>query len=890
MMQTDLYQRAKEIFLRICDAPAGERAGMLAESCDGDAALRAEVEGLLSHDEGDDALADSGAMAPGARVGQYTIVRQIGAGAMGLVYEATQQRPQRTVALKVVRSGAASASLRRRLEHEAAALARVQHPGIAAVYETGIDGASGAPFFAMELVRGEPLTAGAARLGLDLEARIELLAAICDAVQHAHQRGVIHRDLKPSNILVDESGRARVLDFGIARITAPDGAATLQTLPGQVIGTLAYMSPEQAAGDPEAIDVRADIYALGAIAYELLAGRPPLDVAAKSIPEALRLIQQVEPPKLGALDRRLRGDLEIIVAAALEKDPQRRYQSAASLAGDLRRALRDEPIVARAPTTFYQLRKFARRQRGLVAATGAIAATLVLAAIVSVVFAVRADAQRARAEAAQGRAEARFDQVRALANVFLFDMHDMIAPLAGSIEARRRLVETGLTYLDSLAAEAQDDPHLLEELAEAYFRIGDIQGNPRRANLGDVEAALASYDQSVELRRRAAQLDPAADRQVKLMLTHIAIGETLTSSERPGDALARFEAARSGLERERTRRPEDVDVLDTLSLAEGRTGSALLDMGRLEEALRHFEACLALAERVAELEPTDAMRRRVTIALNEVGRALGRMGRDDESLPYYERSMAIRAAAAAAAPQDTRAQRDLALAHHRLSDVHRAAGNYEAALSEARSAHAILSDIEATSPTEARARYDLAVAEHKIAGILETDRPAEALEHHRAARQIMVALSAENPDNLFYATGALLPQERVAHSLRLLHRYEDAQAEYQMAIDMAERIHASSTSDVRPWTALASAQRGIGLSLLAQGEAAEDDAAAAALRARAAEWLSACLATLAQMEALDMTPTRDDLTREQLEALLAECRQEARGSGTAAAPTARAPR
>src|SRR5690606_5142334 len=175
------------------------------------------------------------------------------------------------------------------------------------------------------------------------------------------------RDLKPSNILVDESGRARVLDFGIARVTAPGEAGRMNTLPGQVIGTLTYMSPEQSTGDPDAVDARADIYALGALAYEVLAGSPPLDLADRPLPEALSMIQNRTPARLGTLDRRLRGDFETIVATALEKDPARRYQSAETLAGDLRRALRNEPLVARAPTTLYQLRKFARRRRGLVA-------------------------------------------------------------------------------------------------------------------------------------------------------------------------------------------------------------------------------------------------------------------------------------------------------------------------------------------------------------------------------------------------------------------------------------------------------------------------------------------------------------------------------------------
>ncbi len=404
-MTTDLYTRAKDVFLRVCDAPREDRAAILAAACDGDSALRTEVETLLVYDEDEAGFDAAGALTPGDRVAQYTIVRIIGTGAMGLVYEAQQERPSRTVALKIVRSGVSSASLRRRLEHEAAALARLQHPGIAAVYETGLDEEAGAPFFAMELVRGEPLTQDAARRGLSVEARVELLASICDALQHAHQRGVIHRDLKPSNILVDEGGRARVLDFGIARITAPDAAQAIRTLPGQVIGTLAYMSPEQAAGDPEAIDARADIYALGAIAHELLAGALPLDIVGKPIPEALRMIQEHPPPRLGAVDRGLRGDLEIIVATALEKEPDRRYQSAESMAGDLRRALRNEPIVARAPTTFYQIRKFTRRHRPLVAAAALVIVAMVGATAISVRQAGVAMAARDVAEDQKLRAD-----------------------------------------------------------------------------------------------------------------------------------------------------------------------------------------------------------------------------------------------------------------------------------------------------------------------------------------------------------------------------------------------------------------------------------------------------------------------------------------------------
>jgi len=252
MTSSDLYQRAKEAFLKVCDAEPAERVPLLDRLCADDESLRTEVLSLLSHDLDDGAFGDH--LLPGSTLGGFEVVRVLGEGAMGVVYEARQRNPERSVALKIVR-GAASASSRRRFEHESTALARLQHPGIAAVYESGINRSTGSPYFAMELVQGEPLVAHAATLSF--HGRVELLAQIADAVQHAHQRGVIHRDLKPGNILVDEQGHPRVLDFGTARLNAKDGAtATLRTLPGQVVGTLAYMSPEQAAGDTAAIDAR----------------------------------------------------------------------------------------------------------------------------------------------------------------------------------------------------------------------------------------------------------------------------------------------------------------------------------------------------------------------------------------------------------------------------------------------------------------------------------------------------------------------------------------------------------------------------------------------------------------------------------------------------------
>ena len=260
-------------------------------------------------------------------------------------------------------------------------------------------GDDGRPFFAMEFIRGMPLDEYARSRGLDPAARLELLAKVCDAVQHAHDKGVIHRDFKPGNILVDESGQPKVLDFGVAHVTAADLLTTSsRTRTGQLLGTLSYMSPEQLAADPAGLDGRSDVYTLGVILFELLAHRLPYHLDQLPVHEVARVIEQQEPSRLGSIDTLYRGDVEIIVAKALEKDKTRRYASAGDLASDIRRYLRGEAILARPASALYQLRKFARRNKALVAGVSGIFAALLVGTVVSILFALRADRERSRGE------------------------------------------------------------------------------------------------------------------------------------------------------------------------------------------------------------------------------------------------------------------------------------------------------------------------------------------------------------------------------------------------------------------------------------------------------------------------------------------------------------
>jgi non-specific serine/threonine protein kinase/serine/threonine-protein kinase len=665
-MEAERWERIKAVFQETFEHDPAERAAVLDTACGGDAALRDGVERLLRAHAGAagflDALPwlsvaavpssdeDDAGPAP-VRIGPYRVERELGRGGMGTVYLAERDEPglHKTVAIKVVRRGMDTEFVLRRFRTERQILAGLDHPGIARLYDGGTT-EDGRPYFVMEYVAGETLLAYCDGRRLSLAERLRLFQRVCAAVQYAHQGLVVHRDLKPSNILVTPEGEPRLLDFGIAKVMTTQGTDEEAAATATVfrIMTPEYASPEQVRG--ERVTTASDVYSLGVILYELASGHRPYRVEGRLAAEVERVVLEhepsapsqavgrmevltgrdggdpvtVTPEAVGAnrgtaparLRRLLRGDLDTIVLTALHKDPARRYATPAELADDLGRHLDGLPVRARPDRWSYRATKFVRRHRVAVAAAAVAVASLAGGLGAAVWEARRAEQQRTRAER-------RFNDVRKLANAVMGELDDAIRDLPGSTPARRLLVTHALAYLDGLAREAAGDHGLQLDLAAAYEKVGDVQGRPTYANLGDFAGARRSYEKALSIRRALSALDPnAVGTQRALADTYRRLGRLLQVSGSRAEATADYEQAHSIATRLAQSHSQDLGLQELLAA----THCDLAWHLAMEDAPRargHAEAALVISERLVALRPGDfSTQERLAISLERVGRAL----------------------------------------------------------------------------------------------------------------------------------------------------------------------------------------------------------------------------------------------------------------------------
>ncbi len=663
-MNTERWRRIRELFEASLDLPEDEQEEFVGVAASAEPEIRDEVLRMLEADREESSIvhvaeraAQEGRPSPevallaqkppesdvqGTRIGSYSLRRPIASGGMGTVYEAEQERPQRRVALKMLRIGLTSPSALRRFQYESEVLAKLRHPGIAQVYEAGTHTEEvgpqtlETPWYAMEFVEGaRPVVAFANDGGLSTEERVQLFLQVIDAVHYGHQKGVIHRDIKPGNILVDASGRVKIIDFGIARATNTDDVrATLQTEAGEILGTLQYMSPEQLDFESD-VDTRTDVYALGMVLYELLCHRLPYDIGRMAIHEAARVIRDEQPERPSTILRALSGDLEAICLMALEKEPRRRYASAEAFGADLRRFLAREPIEARFPSVAYQLSMFARRNRALVVAAAAIVLVLIAATTVSVDYAI--EAARANKEARDERDDAvlaRDAEARERSRAELAER--AAEERLVEVQEESRKASAVSDYLAELLSTAHPGNVGRDALVTDLLKRARVEVGPRFAEWPDVRAELRGVlgttylglglveEGEAEVRRALATLDETgvpedSDQRIELEFNlaaalyrrgSIAEAETildglLEKAERvfgPDHRLPYETRSSLAVLRTEQARYEEAESLHREAI-EGLTRIQGADALGVTDAVERYTVLLLLLDRLDEAEP-----------------------------------------------------------------------------------------------------------------------------------------------------------------------------------------------------------------------------------------------------------------------------------------------
>ena len=789
-----------EIFNEAKVRPEGaERDAFLAGACRGEAGLMEQVVSLLRSNEraGDFFLkhtqltppADPLTEKPGDRIGRYKLLEQIGEGGCGVVYMADQEEPvRRRVALKVIKLGMDTKSVIARFEAERQALAMMDHSNIAKVFDAGATDA-GRPYFVMELVRGVKITDYCDQNNLSTEDRLKLFAQVCQAIQHAHQKGIIHRDIKPSNILVTISepgapGCPKVIDFGIAKATSDQRLTdkTVFTAFEQFIGTPAYMSPEQAMMTSLDIDTRTDIYALGVLLYELLTGRTPFDAAelmAAGLDAMRRIIveqeparpstrlstmlagdlttiarhRQAEPARLGTL---LRGDLDWIVMKCLEKDRNRRYETASDVAMDLQRHLQSEPVLACPPSAAYRFRKFARRNRAALVMASALGLAMIITVIGLVIsnrLVTREKEEKAialsRALKEKERADQNLSKAREAVKAYLLKASENPLLQTGDFQPlRKELMETAIPFYEEFVRQDQQNLDLEFERGRAYDDLGFL-----RDGMGELEQATADFEQAKGIFQRLATRFP--DKPVY----RLRLAEGCNSRGGVFKDLSQFDAAEKEFSQALTLMDELLagpdapsECRETLARIQGNLGTLLRDAGRLPEAEPLLREAIATREKLLEQKPDSlAIRGQLSTSWNNLGSILTAGHKADEAEKAFEKALGVLDAAevnqiAAGSPMLVRFQHLRAQAWSNLGTIRNGASRFAEAEQAIREALTIKEKLVERFPSIPQHRQELGAAFNNLGTVLTSlNRVDEGKSAYEKAIRLYERLAADSP-------------------------------------------------------------------------------------------------------------------------------------------------
>ena len=837
---TEPSGKAKELFLAVLDYSADDRAAYLSAACGADVVLRQRVEALLqAHDESagagplglDSATTrdvnpspDEGAQTTIA--GRYRLLETIGEGGMGSVWVAQQTEPvRRKVAVKLIKPGMDSRQVLRRFEAERQALAVMDHPNIAKVFDGGIT-EQGRPYFVMEYVKGVPITQYCDDARLPVADRLRLFVQVCQAVQHAHQKGIIHRDLKPSNILVclyDGKPVPKVIDFGLAKAMHQSSTEqSIYTAHGMMVGTPLYMSPEQAEFNNLDIDTRSDIYSLGVVLYELLTGSTPLErpqLQAAAINEILRLIKEVEPPKPSTrvsgsaglpsiaaqrslepdqLRRSIQGDLDWIVMKSLEKERSRRYETANGLARDIERYLSDEPVEACPPSAAYRWKKFARKNRAAIRTVAAFVMLLSLATVVSAWLATRAMRAERLAEQAAEEAFASAKRAEEAEAQTLVDYRaatdDAMKELIG---AKPELGPQDKTYLEktlkrwqSFANRQGNDERSRAIRAEGHQRVGGAWralGRHQEA-AAELERARALWTQLVD------QCPDRPEYQEHLATTHGELAISLTEFGKLAAAESEYHSASALAQSLATRFPARAEHQVRLAKLHNNLASLRMNAGRPQDAHIEYESATSLIGNLAQQSP-DSPEYRDLLALYRanLGLCLLRLGRPGDARNELQASIGILDKLVHEFPSMTSYQISLARAHATMGAVLGSIAMPREALAEYQRSRDLFMRVATQFPAIvdykdllARAQLTLA-SQFNIAGQTEA-----ALTEAFEARAVLEKLVESYPSVPRFLFELALAHDIVGDLLDQTGDYKRARAEHQSSIDalanLAEQV------------------------------------------------------------------------------------------------------
>jgi non-specific serine/threonine protein kinase/serine/threonine-protein kinase len=696
----------------------------------------------------------------GSRIGPYQILELIGAGGMGAIYLAERDDDQyrRRVAIKIIKRGMDTDYVLRRFGNERQILANLNHPNIARLYTGGATD-DGLPYFVMEFIEGSPLIEYADRNRLTVNQRLELFRKVCAAVQYAHQNLVVHRDLKPTNILVTPDGEPKLLDFGIAKFL--DSAMDTTVMEFRAL-TPEYASPEQVRGEP--ITTASDVYSLGVLLFELLTGRRPYRITRRTPAEITKAVCEQEPLKPSAVvssqwpvisddngqpiaadkpiqnskfkvqnSRSLRGDLDNIALMALRKEPARRYASVAAFSEDIQRYLEGRPVSARKDTAWYRTSKFVGRHRLAVAA-----ALIILMTLLGGVVATTWQAQAATIERA--RAERRFQDVRKLANSFMFEFHDAIKDLPGALNARQLVVKRALEYLDSLAQEANSDRALQSELAQAYDKVGSLTF--------DVGQTIESHRKAMLLNEALVKADPQnAEYRKQLSESYNYMSDAMKISGHSSEAIDFAKKSLAIFEWLAIEHPANQNIKALVADRNLTLGIALADAGDLQRALESDRAAMTIQQELVSDDPQSPARLAdLSDMQSHLSNALAEEGDFARALEYHSKSFAIARDLFQADSTSARYRRSMWAAYLRTARLQLKTGDKPAAVENCQRAGQLLEQLASADPKDTGHRVGIAVTYQIYGDALAAVSQTKAAESdYQRAISIGEALVAEDP-------------------------------------------------------------------------------------------------------------------------------------------------